>query len=147
MLLLAQADPRFTAELWLTPLILLPGVALLIGSTSTRFAQLHAEFHHLLDRPEAHAQILARSLVQRSKLFRDALASLYVSVGLFSLGSLVGAFVNFFWPATLWVIGGFTLLGICFLVFAAIQLIRESLLCLDVIRNHNESIEHRIQSD
>ena len=77
-------------EFWLTPLILLPGVALLIGSTSARFGQVHIEFHHMLDHPDAHARILSRNLLERSKLFRDALASLYTSVGLFSLGSLLG---------------------------------------------------------
>ena len=29
------------------PLVLLPGVALLVLSTSARYAQLHGEFHHL----------------------------------------------------------------------------------------------------
>ena len=44
-------------EVWLTPLLLLPGVALLIVSTSHRFAQLHSEFHRLLDHPDDHAKI------------------------------------------------------------------------------------------
>ena len=146
MTLLAQAE-RFTAEIWLTPLILLPGVALLIVSTSARFGQLHAEFHRLLEHPDAHGKILARNLLERSRLFRDALASLYFSVALFSLGSLVGALVNFFWPASLWAIGGFTLAGIICLVFAAIQLVRESLICLDVIRDHSEAIDEAADED
>jgi hypothetical protein len=146
-MLFANAENMFTTEVWLTPLILLPGVALLIVSTSARFEQLHAEFHRLLEHPNTHAQILSRSLVRRSKLFRDALASLYVSVGVFSLGSLVGAFVHFFWPTSLWFVGGFTVIGIGCLVFAAIQLVRESIICLDVIREHNEMIreENEIQ--
>ncbi|MHC4080354.1 MAG: DUF2721 domain-containing protein [Planctomycetota bacterium] len=72
-------------ELWLTPLILLPGVALLIMSTSARFGQIHAEFHHLLDHTDAHAEILSRHLVLRSALYRNALISLHASVGLFAL--------------------------------------------------------------
>lgn len=141
MLVIAQANTRLTAEIWLTPLILLPGVALLIVSTSARFGQSQSEFHRLLEHPDAEAKILARNLLHRSRLFRDALTSLYLSVGLFSLGSLVGAFVNFFWPASIWVIGIFTLLGISFLVFAAIQLMRESLVCLDVLRAQYASLE------
>jgi formate/nitrite transporter FocA (FNT family) len=88
----------------------------------------------------AHAKLLSRNLVRRSKLFRDALASLYVSVGLFALGSLVGAFVDFFWPTSVWFVGGFTIAGIGFVVFAAAQLFRESLICLDVIREHSEAV-------
>ncbi len=33
---------------WLTPLVLLPGVALLVLSTSARYGQIHQEFHHLV---------------------------------------------------------------------------------------------------
>ena len=138
----AQVEKPFATEVWLTPLILLPGVALLIISTSARFEQLHAEFHRLLENPDAHAQILSRSLVKRSRLFRDALACLYVAVGMFSLGSLVGAFVNFFWPTSVWVVGSFTILGIGCVVFATMQLFRESLICLDVIREHSQAITH-----
>ncbi len=38
----------FNTEVWLTPLILLPGVALLLVSTSARFAAMNATFHRLL---------------------------------------------------------------------------------------------------
>lgn len=129
-------------EFWLTPLILLPGVALLIGSTSARFGQVHTEFHHLLDHPDAHARILSRNLLQRSGLFRDALASLYVSVGLFSLGSLLGGVVNLWRPSSLWFVGGLIIIGIGCVVFASIQLVRESLLCLKVIQEHYNQIEN-----
>ncbi|MHC4140789.1 MAG: DUF2721 domain-containing protein [Planctomycetota bacterium] len=81
-------------EPWLTPLILLPGVALLIMSTSARFGQIHAEFHHLPDHADAHAEILSRHLVLRSALYRNALISLHASVGLFALGSLLGGLLN-----------------------------------------------------
>jgi hypothetical protein len=147
MMLLAQVARPFATEVWLTPLILLPGVALLIVSTSARFGQLHAEFHRILERPNAHARILSRNLVRRSELFRDALASLYVGVGLFSLGSLVGAFVDFFWPTSVWLVGGFTIAGIGCVVFAAAQLFRESLICLTVIREHSDAVSTDSERD
>lgn len=140
-MILAAAENAFTTEVWLTPLILLPGVALLIVSTSARFEQLHSEFHLLLDHPSDHAKILSRNLFRRSRLFRDALASLYVSVALFSLGSLIGAFVHFFWPTAVWIVGGFTLVGTGCVVFAAVQLVRESLICLEVIEVHSAAIK------
>ncbi len=129
------------AELWLTPLILLPGVALLIMSTSVRFQQVHDEFHHLLDHPEDSGHILARQLLQRAILFRDALVCLYISVGCFALGSFLGGLVNFLAPQFLWVVGGLALLGIFNLVFASWQLVRESLLCLRIIRAHSHRLE------
>ncbi|QDV51367.1 DUF2721 domain-containing protein [Gimesia fumaroli] len=136
-----------STEFWLTPLILLPGVALLIVSTSARFGQIHTEFHHLLDHPDAHAQILSRNLQQRSRLFRDALASLYVSVGLFSLGSLLGGVVNLWRPQSLWFVGGLTIVGIACVVFASLQLFRESLLSLNVIDEHFERVERDCGQD
>ncbi len=130
----------FTTEVWLTPLILLPGVALLIMSTSARFGQVQLEFHRLLDHHDAHGRILAGHLLKRSALFRNALVALYASVGLFALGSLLGGVVNLWRPESLWVVGGLTISGICGIVYAAVELIRESLLCLQVIRDHSEQL-------
>lgn len=123
----------FSTELWLTPLILLPGVALLIVSTSARFGQLHTEVHRLLDHPDAHARILSLHLLKRSALFRDALVSLYASVGLFGLGSLLGGVVNLWRPESLWVVGGATMIGIGCVVYASVQLLREAMICLKVV--------------
>ncbi|WP_146119017.1 DUF2721 domain-containing protein [Blastopirellula marina] len=136
----------FASEVWLTPLVLLPGVALLIVSTSARFGQILTEVHRLLDRPDAHAKILARNLLQRSALFRDALIALYSSVGLFALGSLLGGVVNLWRPESLWVVGGATMIGICCIVFAAVQLIREALTCLQVVVDQTERLQ-AVESD
>lgn len=131
----------FSTEVWLTPLILLPGFALLIVSTSARFSQLHMEFHRLLDRPDAHARILSRHLLKRSTQFRDALVALYASVALFALGSLLGAVVNLWRPKSLWVVGGATILGIACIVFAAVQLMREAMACLKITVDHAEQLQ------
>ena len=45
---LIVAKNLFSTEVWLTPIILLPGVALLIVSTSARIGQIHSEVHWLL---------------------------------------------------------------------------------------------------
>jgi hypothetical protein len=130
-------------EIWLTPLISLPGVALLIMSTSARFGLIHTEFHHLMDHPEAGARITARHLVQRAKLFRNALVSLYFAVGFFALGSLSGGIVGNFMPDMLWVVGGLTLLGIAAVLYASLELIRESWICMQVIYDNDERITRR----
>lgn len=134
----------FSTELWLTPLILLPGVALLIVSTSARFGQLHTEFHRLLDHPDAHSRILSQHLLKRSRLFRDALVALYASVGLFALGSLLGGVVNLWQPESLWVVGTATMIGIGCIVYAAGQLMREALICLSVLTDHSEHVRSAV---
>jgi hypothetical protein len=131
----------FATEVWLTPLILLPGVALLIVSTSARFGQIHTEFHRLVDHPDARARILGRHLLKRAVIFRNALVALYGSVGLFALGSLLGGVVNLWQPESLWVVGGLTIVGISGIVYASFQLLRESFICLRALQQYHERLE------
>jgi len=131
----------FSTEVWLTPIILLPGVALLTVSTANRFGQIQAEFHRLLDHPDSRARIVARSLVVRARLYRDALASQYASVGLFALGSLLGGVINLWRPESLWLVGGLTIAGIAAIVFSAVQLLRESLLSMQVVQEQIAAIQ------
>lgn len=142
-----SSSSMFSTEVWLTPLILLPGVALLIVSTSARFGQLHTEFHRLLDHPDAHARILSQHLLKRSTLFRDALLALYASVGLFAIGSLLGGVVNLWRPDSLWVVGTATMFGICCIAYASIQLMRETLLCLSVLKDHREQLQAAVDDE
>ncbi len=134
-------------ELWLTPLILLPGVALLIGSTAQRFGQLHQEFHHLLDHHDAHAKILSRHLVLRSRLHRNALLSLYLSVAVFSLSSLAGGVMARMAQEWVFVTGVLTLTGIGFLSFASAALIRDTMICMGVISEHYARVLERGPKD
>jgi O-antigen ligase len=120
-------------------------VALLTVSTAHRFGQLQAEFHRLLDHPDSHTHIVRRSLVTRARLYRDALSSLYASVGLFALGSLLGGVVNLWRPQSLWVVGGLTIVGIAAIVFAAVQLLRESLLSLQVVREQSAAVQESLE--
>jgi len=126
--------------LWLTPLVLLPGVAILLISTSARYGEIHAEFHRLLGQRDIATEALDKCLIMRSTLFRNALVCLYTSVGLFSLASFLGGLVVYWAAVSFWAIVILTCLGILSLVFASLQLIRESLLSLEVIREHGQQI-------
>ncbi|MCP4360810.1 MAG: DUF2721 domain-containing protein [Chloroflexi bacterium] len=130
--------------LWLTPLVLLPGVALLVMSTSIRYGQIHSEFHHLLleDEPE-EAKIIADHLLSRSILFRNALVSLYLSVGLFAVASLIGGVASMVASSADWIVILLSFLGILCLVFASVELIRESTSSLKIVRQHHEEITQR----
>jgi hypothetical protein len=140
----APSSSMFSTEVWLTPLVLLPGVALLIVSTSARFGQLHGEFHRLLDLPHGQAKVLSHQLMRRCVLFRNSLVALYASVGLFAFGSLLGGVVNLWQPESLWVVGGATMIGIGCVVFAAIQLVREAVICLDVLVDDYEALQKQL---
>ena len=123
-----------TQELWLIPLILLPGVALLILSTSTRFSRLHDEIHHQLD-AEKRGQIM-KDLLMRGRLFRNALVSLYLCVMFFSAAALLGGVqIALSADTRMWTLAALVI-GITFLFAASIMLFRESVLSYGVIEGH-----------
>ncbi len=126
--------------IWLVPLLLLPGVALLIMSTSVRYGQIHEETHHLLEFDTHVPPTFIDMLRMRARYFRNALVGLYTSVVSFVTGSIIGGVLD------LWRIGAdaviltFSLLGIACVVFASVELVRESFLSLEVIDYHIDSI-------
>ena len=72
---------------WAAPLLVLPGVGLLIMSICARYIRLHDELH---DVAEHGAQMRSLELLlRRARLFRNALVMAYVSVMLLVSGGLV----------------------------------------------------------
>ena len=126
--------------LWVTPLLLLPGVGLLVMSTAARFGQIHEEIHHVLTHPEL-GRPMSGHLWRRCQLFRDALVSLYAAVALFAIASLAGGLTQAFGGDGTWVTIALTCGGILAIVYGVAQLIRESTLLLDVFRSHLDEID------
>ncbi|MFZ4826103.1 MAG: DUF2721 domain-containing protein [Phototrophicaceae bacterium] len=119
--------------IWLMPLLILPGISLLIVSTASRFSSLHDEIHHWLDGNHDSSTIHRVHLITRATHFRNALVALYASVLILVCASLVGGAFDFLgWMGDPWVLG-IVFLGMCLLSFAMIELIRESILSLQVI--------------
>lgn len=130
--------------LWLSPLLLLPGAALLIMSTSARYARIHNEIHHLMDHDYTdHTERTIEHLHQRSKLFRNALVMLYLSVCLFASAGLLGAITSGWANISYYLTIGLTALGIFFLSIAAYYLIRESMQSLEIIKAHIDDFRRR----
>jgi len=126
---------------WLMPLLLLPGVGLLLLSTSTRFGQLHAEVHQLFHEDGMDRAPIAKHLLQRARLFRNALTALYTSAALFAVGSIAGALMSLLGQAASdWLVFLFAALGAVFLVVATALLVRESTLSLVIIEAHMEQL-------
>jgi hypothetical protein len=125
-------------SLWVSPVVLVSGVGLLILSTSARYGQIHAELRELMR--DTHdstftgdsVDVLYGHLRTRTRLLLSALFGLYLSVGLLITGSLVGVLST---------IGSFsrvpvivlTCAGILGVVYAALQLIRESRIFLHTV--------------
>jgi hypothetical protein len=117
--------------LWVSPVVLVSGVGLLILSTSARYGQIHAELRELTNDTQAGkysddtADMLHHHLHVRTELLLSALFALYLSIGLLVTGSLVGA-ISALWSLTAIPVIVLTCAGILGVVFAAMQLIRES---------------------
>ena len=116
--------------LWATPLLLIPGVGLLVLSTSARFGQLHQELSR--QQSTGHSRAV-KHLCQRARLLHLALVSQYVSIAVLALSSLLGTIANRWIQTVVWIPQTMTFLGVVFILYAAIQLIRESKLLVTVI--------------
>lgn len=119
--------------IWLTPLLLLPGVGLLIMSTAARFDQLHGEFHRLAGDAGARA---AGPLERRAALMQRALTCLYAAVAALSGASLLGGVLVLAGRDPVWAMLPLVFLGIGGVMLAAGLLVRESALSLEIVRRH-----------
>ncbi len=125
---------------WLTPLVLLSGVALLVISTSARYGQLHQECHHVLRDAGDDWRRRARERWRRAVLSRNALVGLHAAAALLALGSRVGGLLTLWAAESMWLVQGFTVLGVVCLVYSAVELGREPELSLEVLQLHCERI-------
>ncbi len=133
---------------WIQPLILLPGVALLVVSTSYRFGQAQDEVHHLLMYNDVRSPIALSHLKERLMLIRNALTGLYSSIALFALGSISGVVTlakgeNI--SSVVVVI--FTGVGIAVMLLSVLALVRESMLSTEVLRDHLTHVGEPIDND
>lgn len=140
-------------SIWLSPLLLMPGVGMLILSTSARYEQIHNEVHLLMDQKQAHhhkpISDIADELMSRSTKFRNALVSLYLSIALLGCAGLSGALTatTGLRELSFNVVICLTAVGIFCLVLAAFFLIRESFHSLDIIREHYDEIKENISEE
>ncbi len=133
---------------WIQPLLLLPGVGLLIMGAAHRSAQLNDEYHRLSLAPQSASGDTIRMLLQRAALFRNALVSLYVAAALLALAALLGGLtlaVNPMLGERISLVAGS--LAVAAIVFATVELIRESILSNHLIRERCMKLAARGESD
>lgn len=129
--------------LGLTPLILLPGVALLAMSVSIRYGRIHDELHALEMHEGEQGKRLLPHLLRRARLFRDALAGLYVAAALLALAALLGGMAAYLSAGASTVAIALTLTAVATLVVATVFLVRETAISFGVFREHAARIEGR----
>lgn len=121
----------------LIPLTYIPGVALLIMSTSRRYIHLDDTIKgYTPEQCRVQADKVKQEL-RRAHLFRNSLIGFYLSVVFFSLGSLV-AFLTNSWgiETSKTILETASIIGVGLIVFSVISLSWESILTLDILKKH-----------
>lgn len=78
-------------ENWYVPITILPGIGLLLMSTSYLLGQLSDEIKYLIDHHSNYDKLLSRKLEQL-KLLNMAMVFLYGSVACFAISGLIAGF-------------------------------------------------------
>lgn len=121
----------------LIPLTYIPGVALLIMSTSQRYINLDGIIKsHSPEECRLQAEKVKQEL-RRAHLFRNSLIGFYLSVVFFSLGSLVAFLVNSWGIETSKnILEVASIIGVALIVFSVLILSWESILTLNILKRH-----------
>lgn len=129
---------------WVALILTLPGIALLIVSTAARYAQVHDEIHHLIDEGHRPSPMIMAHMGRRALFFRNALVALYSSVAIFGIGAFGGAIFSTLSTRLSEVVAFLAAcIGIGLVIFAALNLIRESRLSLEIIQEHLKDLENK----
>jgi Protein of unknown function (DUF2721) len=112
------------------PLALLPGVATLIISTTSRYLQIQQDFHLLLEKPALYHDDF---IIRRARLFHRALLGFYFCVGIFALTSLLGVTLEVMKLPSAGAVLILTGIGSLSLLYGSFNLIRESFIATEFI--------------
>ena len=129
--------------IWLSPLLLLPGAAMLILSTSFRLNRLHDEVHHQTEQQHSPSKEIIDHLLMRARYFRNALVLLYTSISIFAVAGIIGGLTSGWDELSTVLTLGLTICGIICITAAAIILIKESSLALKIIESHTRKLNEK----
>ena len=126
--------------LWLIPLTLIPGIAILLVSTYLRNNQARSEILKLIaEKKDSERKSRTIDNLKRQLYFRNAFISFYISIVFLVLASILGTLPNTITNLNLLTMILICLAALC-LVYASIQLISESLIATRVIKESVEDV-------
>jgi len=116
-----------------TPLTFLPGIGMLIMSTSRRYIELINQMQWVFQQEQKYTQYFFSCQQQRLRMFKWALTFLYLCVGLILLGSLLGGITISSHPLSEYLLLSFVILAVLSALLAVGVLIRESFISANLI--------------
>jgi len=128
--------------MWLIPLSLIPGIAILIISTSLKNKQARSEILQLIvEKKDSERKSLMINNLKRHLYFRNAFISFYISIVFLVLASLIGTLADKITNLNLLTMILICLAALC-VVYSAIQLILESLIATRVVKESVEDVKN-----
>jgi len=116
-----------------TPLTFLPGIGMLIMSTSRRYIELINQMQSVFHQQQQYGTHFFNCQQQRLGMFKWALTFLYLCVGLILLGSLIGGLTLSWHPLSEYLLFSFVILAVISALSAVGILIRESFVSASLI--------------
>ncbi len=116
-----------------TPLTFLPGIGMLIMSTSRRYIELINQMQRIFHEEQKYGNHFVSCQKQRLGMFKWALTFLYLCVGLILLGSLLGGLTVSIHPLSEYLLFSFIILAVLSALSAVGILIRESFVSASLI--------------
>jgi len=128
--------------IWLIPLSLIPGIAILIVSTSLKYNQARKEILKLItEKKDSERKSRRINNLKRHLYFRNAFISFYISIVFLVLASLIGTLADKITNLNLLTMILICLAALC-VVYSAIQLILESLIATRVVKESVEDVKN-----
>lgn len=128
--------------IWLIPLSLIPGIAILIVSTSLKYNQARKEILKLItEKKDSERKSRMINHLKRHLYFRNAFISFYISIVFLVLASLIGTLADKITNLNLLTMILICLAALC-VVYSAIQLILESLIATRVVKESVEDVKN-----
>jgi len=115
------------------PLTFLPGLGMLIMSTSRRYIELIRQLQRIFDGDLNYSESFMNCQHQRLGMFKWALSLLYISIGLILLGSLLGGLTISLHPPSEYLLFSFLILAVIVGLIAMYLLVKESFVSASLI--------------
>lgn len=129
----------FNFDSWIIPFTFIPGVGMLILSTSNRLYFVSTLIREIAYSKDHIFSADIEKLVKRTRHFHMALVLFYISIALMALAVLLGGTSNYLNDSLLKIgvysANALTLIGILNIVIGTIYLVKESILASHIILN------------
>ena len=131
----------------IAPLTFLPGIGMLILSTSRRYIELIRQLQRIFDQNQSYSTFFITCQNQRLGMFKWALSFLYISIGFILIGSLLGGLTIATHPLSEILLFSFIILAVVSGLAAVSILIKESFVSASLIKEQLDEYSNGLNNN